>query len=135
MNLTSGRKRGDLGISLTSPKKTTSTLLHQRRYDGSTSGYIDWPFMTTHSWGEDPNGQWILSIVNDAISDYSKAATILGWSLEIYGIDNDPNDHIRNNCNNHSVNGASANASVQDKKYLSLSLQLFCFVAVTIKYT
>ena len=68
---------------------TRSTLLDARPQDYSSSGYIDWPFMTTHSWGENPRGRWILEIHNDAYSNAD--AKFFKWSLELYGLKFDPN--------------------------------------------
>ncbi|KAG8575407.1 hypothetical protein GDO81_009543 [Engystomops pustulosus] len=57
-------RRGDLGIYLTSPMGTRSCLLAPRPHDYSADGFNDWAFMTTHSWDEDPAGEWILEIEN-----------------------------------------------------------------------
>ena len=34
-----------------------STLLDVRPHDFTSSGFVDWPFMTVHSWGENPIGK------------------------------------------------------------------------------
>lgn len=60
----SGR-RGDLQIYLVSPSGTRSVLLAHRRHDLNRSGFTDWPFMTVHSWGENPLGKWTLEIHNE----------------------------------------------------------------------
>uniref|UniRef100_A0A8C7R8E4 Furin (paired basic amino acid cleaving enzyme) a n=1 Tax=Oncorhynchus mykiss TaxID=8022 RepID=A0A8C7R8E4_ONCMY len=66
-------RRGNLGIYLTSPQGTRSTLLAPRPHDYSSEGFNDWAFMTTHSWDEDPRGEWTLEMVNVAgASDYGK---------------------------------------------------------------
>ena len=39
-------KRGDVQISLTSPKGTKSILIAKRPKDYSRAGYKDWPFLT-----------------------------------------------------------------------------------------
>ncbi|XP_015674021.1 proprotein convertase subtilisin/kexin type 4-like [Protobothrops mucrosquamatus] len=57
-------RRGDLAISLTSPRGTTSTLVDVRPYDTSRDGYKDWTFMSTHYWDEDPRGVWTLLLEN-----------------------------------------------------------------------
>ncbi|KAL7976115.1 hypothetical protein Chor_008363 [Crotalus horridus] len=57
-------RRGDLAISLTSPRGTTSTLVDVRPYDTSRDGYKDWDFMSTHYWDEDPRGVWTLLLEN-----------------------------------------------------------------------
>ena len=57
-------RRGDLSIKLISPRGTVAILLPQRRSDYSGSGFTDWEFMSTHTWGEDPKGTWTLEIEN-----------------------------------------------------------------------
>ena len=49
IHVTAGRKRGDFRVYLQSPRGTRSTLLHNRPQDFSSSGFTNWPFMTTHS--------------------------------------------------------------------------------------
>lgn len=58
-------RRGDLHIYLISPLGTRSTLLAQRPNDSAEQGFKNWPFMTVHSWGEPPNGNWTLEVHND----------------------------------------------------------------------
>lgn len=36
-----------------------------RSHDNSRSGFSQWPFMSVHTWGESPHGQWLLEIRND----------------------------------------------------------------------
>lgn len=36
-----------------------------RPRDDSRQGFNQWPFMTVHNWGEDPNGNWTLEIHNE----------------------------------------------------------------------
>uniref|UniRef100_A0AAQ4PS34 Furin (paired basic amino acid cleaving enzyme) b n=1 Tax=Gasterosteus aculeatus aculeatus TaxID=481459 RepID=A0AAQ4PS34_GASAC len=60
----SHNQRGKLAIHLISPLGTCSTLLFPRPNDFSSEGFNDWAFMTTHSWGEDPQGEWTLEIEN-----------------------------------------------------------------------
>ena len=40
--------------------------LQSRPNDYSSEGFNDWAFMTTHSWDEDPQGEWTLEIENTA---------------------------------------------------------------------
>ncbi|XP_068612958.1 furin-like [Brachionichthys hirsutus] len=60
----SHNQRGKLAIHLISPLGTCSTLLFPRPNDFSSEGFNDWSFMTTHSWDEDPQGEWTLEIEN-----------------------------------------------------------------------
>lgn len=59
-------RRGDIHIYLTSPSGTKATLLAQRPMDNSRGGFQQWPFMSVHTWGENPNGIWKLEIHNEA---------------------------------------------------------------------
>uniref|UniRef100_A0A8C9U4R0 Furin, paired basic amino acid cleaving enzyme n=1 Tax=Scleropages formosus TaxID=113540 RepID=A0A8C9U4R0_SCLFO len=71
-------RRGNLAIYLISPQGTRSTLLAPRPHDYSSEGFSDWAFMTTHSWDEDPRGEWTLEIENVAgTNDYGKMQLIL----------------------------------------------------------
>ena len=58
--------RGEIELFLTSPRGTRSNLLSRRIRDVSADGFNEWPFMTTHSWGEPPQGVWKLEATNGA---------------------------------------------------------------------
>ncbi|KAJ8247497.1 hypothetical protein GJAV_G00247080 [Gymnothorax javanicus] len=76
-------RRGNLAIYLISPQGTRSTLLAPRPHDFSSEGFNDWAFMTTHSWDEDPCGEWTLEIENIAgANDYG---TLTQFTLVLYG--------------------------------------------------
>uniref|UniRef100_A0A8D3A6T8 Furin (paired basic amino acid cleaving enzyme) b n=1 Tax=Scophthalmus maximus TaxID=52904 RepID=A0A8D3A6T8_SCOMX len=62
----SHNQRGKLAVHLLSPLGTRSTLLFPRPNDFSSEGFNDWAFMTTHSWDEDPQGEWTLEVENVA---------------------------------------------------------------------
>ncbi|XP_034032723.1 furin (paired basic amino acid cleaving enzyme) b [Thalassophryne amazonica] len=76
-------QRGKLAIYLISPLGTRSTLLFSRPNDFSSEGFNDWAFMTTHSWDEDPQGEWTLEIENVAANghDYGVLSqfTLILW--------------------------------------------------------
>ncbi|NWV33699.1 FURIN protein, partial [Grantiella picta] len=76
-------RRGDLAIHLVSPMGTRSTLLAARPHDFSADGFNDWAFMTTHSWDEDPSGEWVLEIENT--SDANNYGTLTKFTLVLYG--------------------------------------------------
>lgn len=80
ITLTSQR-RGDIKIYLTSPAGTRVNLLTSRSHDVSRSGFNQWPFMSVHTWGESPHGNWQLEIHNDG----SYMAQITHWELICYG--------------------------------------------------
>ena len=56
-------RRGDLELYLTSPMGTQSMILSKRANDDDQrDGFTKWPFMTTHTWGEYPQGTWLLEV-------------------------------------------------------------------------
>lgn len=56
-------RRGDVSIELESPQGTISTILPYRATDYiNTVGYEKWPFSSLHFWGEDPTGDWKLTV-------------------------------------------------------------------------
>jgi proprotein convertase subtilisin/kexin type 2 len=56
-------RRGDVEMFLTSPMGTRSMILSRRpNDDDGRDGFTKWPFMTTHTWGEDPRGVWTLEV-------------------------------------------------------------------------
>ena len=92
LHLTAGANRGNLRIFLRSPSGTWAQLLDNRPHDFSGSGFTNWPFMSVHSWGENPSGKWWLAIYNDA--ERGPDAKLYRWSLNLYGTSFDPNsDH------------------------------------------
>ncbi|XP_068131366.1 furin [Hyperolius riggenbachi] len=80
-------RRGDLAIYLTSPMGTRSCLLAPRPQDYSADGFNDWSFMTTHSWDENPAGEWVLVIENT--SGNNNYGTLTQFDLVLYGTASD----------------------------------------------
>ncbi|XP_017052406.1 furin-like protease 1 isoform X2 [Drosophila ficusphila] len=80
ITLTSQR-RGDIQIYLRSPANTSVTLLTPRIHDNSRSGFNQWPFMSVHTWGESPRGNWLLEIHNEG----RYMAQITQWDMIFYG--------------------------------------------------
>ncbi|EDV53671.2 furin-like protease 1, isoforms 1/1-X/2 isoform X1 [Drosophila erecta] len=93
ITLTSQR-RGDIQLFLRSPANTSVTLLTPRVHDNSRSGFNQWPFMSVHTWGESPQGNWQLEIHNEG--RYMGHALLREWSLIFYGTTQSigPNDPI-----------------------------------------
>ncbi|BFF89423.1 furin-like protease 1 [Drosophila madeirensis] len=80
ITLTSQR-RGDIQLYLRSPANTSVTLLTPRVHDNSRSGFNQWPFMSVHTWGESPRGNWQLEIHNEG----RYMAQITQWDMIFYG--------------------------------------------------
>ena len=64
---------GDITVNLTSPTGISSTLLGPHLIGDTvfsmyvfnfiqSEEYIDWPFMSVMFWGEDPTGEWTLTV-------------------------------------------------------------------------
>ncbi|XP_076350280.1 proprotein convertase subtilisin/kexin type 4-like isoform X1 [Tachypleus tridentatus] len=84
----SSTRRGDIHIYLQSPMGTKSTLLERRPLDTYRSGFVNWPFLTVHNWGENPNGEWKLEIHNEG--RFFGRATLTNWTMILYGTTEDP---------------------------------------------
>ena len=101
-------RRGDLTIYLTSPMGTKSCLLSPRSEDLSDEGFSKWPFMTTHSWGEDPRGVWTLEIkdLGDAKANHG---VVTEWQLILHGTKLKPNHQLQaHSTEGHNERPASA---------------------------
>ncbi|XP_023333546.1 neuroendocrine convertase 1 isoform X2 [Eurytemora carolleeae] len=86
--------RGNLDIVLRSPMRTATRLLAPRPKDKSDRGFHDWGLMSVETWGEAPQGEWMLYI-----SDRSSGSD-LNWKVEssklvIHGIKTLQNKNIR----------------------------------------
>ena len=93
------KRRGDIVLQLTSPTGTVSRLLSARKYDAGTRSYKAWPFMTVHSWGENPAGLWTLSVLNNG----EQAMSLISWRLVLHGTSYLP--HLRNSSSEMPVSG------------------------------
>ena len=82
--------RGDLKISLTSPRGTESFLLLPRPKDRVASSFDNWPFLSVHYWGEDPTGEWRLKIINDGSRPATGPGVLKHWQLIMHGTVSDP---------------------------------------------
>lgn len=90
-------RRGDVTINMTSPSGTKSMLLNRRpKDDDSKDGFKSWPFMTTHTWGENPSGEWKLSV--GFKGNKPQKGVLLKWELLLHGTLEPPyqEEHVRN---------------------------------------
>ncbi|KAL0595569.1 Neuroendocrine convertase 2 [Plecturocebus cupreus] len=82
-------RRGDLNINMTSPMGTKSILLSRRpRDDDSKVGFDKWPFMTTHTWGEDARGTWTLEL--GFVGSAPQKGALKEWTLMLHGTQSAP---------------------------------------------
>jgi proprotein convertase subtilisin/kexin type 2 len=82
-------RRGDVTMYLISPSGTRSVILSRRpKDDDPKDGFTNWPFMTTHTWGENPRGKWRL-IVRFQGEKHHKG-WIKRWTLMLHGTKDAP---------------------------------------------
>ena len=84
--------RGNVMVVLTSPSGTRSTLLLPRPRDSFASTFEDWPFLSVHFWGESPQGEWTLEVVNmGQEAPLRRGQGLLRkWQLIFYGTEENP---------------------------------------------
>ncbi|GAU95577.1 hypothetical protein RvY_07175 [Ramazzottius varieornatus] len=82
-------RRGNIVITLISPRGTPSNLLPRRSQDDDTNGFFEYPFSTVHFWGEDPVGTWRLIVeYSDPVQKAPPSILLTSWSLIFYGVEN-----------------------------------------------
>ena len=89
IDLSSRTQRGDLKVYLTSPSGTESVLLGFRPADSQQTGlgaFSQWPLMSVHYWGENPEGTWVLTVENRGKGD----AVLKEFVLKFYGTTENP---------------------------------------------
>lgn len=79
-------RRGEVTLFLISPSGTRSMILSRRPNDDDhRDGFTKWPFMTTHSWGEDPKGKWTLEAHIAHETGLPQKGWINEWTLMVHG--------------------------------------------------
>lgn len=82
-------RRGDVTLYLISPSGTRSMILTRRpKDDDSKDGFTNWPFMSTHIWGENPRGKWRL--VARFQGERPQRGFIKRWTLMLHGTRDPP---------------------------------------------
>ena len=77
-------RRGAVQLFLRSPMGTRSMILSERiNDDDSQDGFTKWPFMTTHTWAENPRGKWTLEA--EFVKGEKQEGFIKEWSLLLHG--------------------------------------------------
>ena len=101
--------RGDIRIKLASPSGTLSTLLSHRDNDVSSDGYIDWSFMSVMFWGEDPTGEWSLSVITRSPTE----AIVSDVEFQFYGVSSIPESvaNIPDECHSDCRRGCAEEGS------------------------
>lgn len=56
--------------------------------DDHHDGFVKWPFMTTHTWGENPRGTWKLEVRHSG--EEMQRGFIKEWTLMIHGTKEPP---------------------------------------------
>ena len=84
------KQKGDITVNLTSPSGTLSTLLGPRRrwiFLYRSEKYVDWPFMSAMFWGEDPTGDWTLTVGSVNINTTVNVSDV---EFQFYGVSEVP---------------------------------------------
>ncbi|XP_060584050.1 proprotein convertase subtilisin/kexin type 6-like [Ruditapes philippinarum] len=79
-------RRGNVEFYLDSPSGTRSKIFRSITNDSSSSS-ITWDFMSVHTWGENPEGNWTLTM-SDA--NVGTSMNLYYWSIQFYGTVTDP---------------------------------------------
>lgn len=104
-------RRGDIKIILQSPYGTQSTLLPYRDRDFINNvGFKEWSFMSVQYWGENPVGEWKLSVkYRGAVG----SVTVTKIRIKLYGTSTVP-ESVRkipeacpHSCKNNRCSGQS----------------------------
>ena len=103
-------ERGKIRIQLTSPSGTQSTLLDLRGNDYSSEMYENWPFMSVMFWGENPRGQWTLTIQT---LDSGTEVQMRDATLQFYGTSEIPAAvrNIPDQCHSDCARGCASGGS------------------------
>ena len=99
--------RGHIGLELTSPSGTRSTLLKYRIYDDRDASYTRWPFMSLAFWGENPAGVWRLIIRSQNSGTYIDYSDL---AFQFYGTSTTPTSvsRIPARCHSSCARGCAA---------------------------
>ena len=100
-------KRGNLQIELLSPSGTRSILLPYRKHDFIPGMYSNWPFMSVHFWGENPAGQWTLTVKHRGTNG---TVSLVIHNVTFYGTAEIPAavQHIPTQCDPMCARGCAA---------------------------
>uniref|UniRef100_T1JDD6 furin n=1 Tax=Strigamia maritima TaxID=126957 RepID=T1JDD6_STRMM len=90
------KRRGALEIDLQSPSGTKTNLLFPRSKDVSSYGFQNWTFMSVHTWGENPHGQWT-AVIADKTSE-TNTGKVISAKLVVHGTKEMP-EHMQNSLN------------------------------------
>jgi proprotein convertase subtilisin/kexin type 2 len=82
-------RRGDTTMYLVSPSGTRTMILSRRpKDDDAKDGFTNWPFMTTHTWGENPRGKWRLIVRFQGKGEHR--GTLKRFTLMLHGSKDPP---------------------------------------------
>jgi proprotein convertase subtilisin/kexin type 2 len=58
--------------------------------DDNRDGFTKWPFMTTHTWGEYPQGKWTLEVRFSSKAEAKRRGFFKEWALVLHGTKDAP---------------------------------------------
>ncbi|VDK80494.1 unnamed protein product [Litomosoides sigmodontis] len=92
LNINEGWNRNARGLLVNSRFGfgTKTQLLSVRRRDKSPAGFQHWPFMSVHTWGENPRGIWQLDIEDQSMAKKTMKGIVSNITLILYGTKEEP---------------------------------------------
>ncbi|KAH9492965.1 Neuroendocrine convertase 1 [Bulinus truncatus] len=76
--------RGKIYAEIESPVGTITPLFLERKNDKSNKGFKNWPLMSVHTWGENPQGKWKFRVADRSKSGTEKGS-LKNATLVLYG--------------------------------------------------
>ena len=108
--------RGAMKITLVSPQGTRSSLLFPRPKDQASGSFEDWPFMSVHFWGENPNGNWTIEVEHTQQIHGESENVIKKMQLVVFGTELLPNKREEAVVPNQQNKHTDTSYNIVDKK-------------------
>ena len=129
--------RGDIQVELSSPSGTSSVIYPYRVLDVVPGDLIEWPFMSVHYWGEDPMGEWVLTIrytgSNYTVSMSNLRVTFYGTATIPQAISQIP-DTCDSVCSRRCAKTGSEFCDACGSEYLRNATTLECVAECSAEY-
>ncbi|ODQ78749.1 hypothetical protein BABINDRAFT_180966 [Babjeviella inositovora NRRL Y-12698] len=77
--------RGQVAVTLTSPRGVKSELGVFRDHDKDRTGFKDWTFMSVAHWGESGVGEWKLEVLKREDQKGVNKVVLKDWQMNMYG--------------------------------------------------
>ncbi|BFZ01977.1 hypothetical protein BsWGS_05016 [Bradybaena similaris] len=98
------QRRGSIYVALQSAMGTKTPLMLERKLDTKNKALKVWPLLSTHSWGERPQGTWTVRVADRNVFRHSGVyhGNVSSLKLVLYGTKHQP-DHQKSSPRNCRV--------------------------------